>query len=226
MIRFRSLRFSAENDTNASFTSRSYCGIIHAFIAAHARTASSSPGDETKTFLILVASVLFLNTPALAGPGSIMVLADGAGTDCGFVDNGGLVQVYFFHAFTTGATASQFKLDITGTGWVHLGDVWPFPTVIGWSIAGVSIAYGSCQTGTIQLGMANFFGASAPECTTIAIVPDPSSLLGKIEAVDCSNPPQKIFPTGGRGIVNQNESCMCTVPVEETTWGQIKAQYQ
>jgi len=103
-----------------------------------------------KTFLILVALILFLNTPALAGPGSIMVLADPSGTDCGFVDNGGLVQVYFFHAFTT----------------------------------------------------------------------------GDILAVDCSNPGVLIFPTGDRGIANQNQSCMCSVPVEETTWGQIKAQYQ
>jgi hypothetical protein len=219
-------RLKAEYDANAPFNSTGKYVIMHTFIAALARTASHFPGDEMKTFLILVAFILFLSTSALAGPGSIMVLADNAGTSCNFVDTGGLVQVYFFHAFTTGATASQFKLDVENTGWVHLGDVWPFPTVIGWSIVGVSIAYGTCQAGTYQLGMANFFGTSVPECTTIAIVPDPSSLLGKIEAVDCSNPPQKIFPTGGRGIVNQNQSCMCTIPVEETTWGQIKAQYQ
>lgn len=179
-----------------------------------------------KTFLILVVLILFLNTPAIAYPGSIMVMADPSGTDCNFVDAGGLVQVHFFHAFTDGATASQFKLDVDNTGWIHLGDIWPFPTVIGTSIVGVSIGYGSCQAGTFWLGWANFFGKSVPECTYIGIVPDPSSIGGKILAVDCSNPPVKIYPTGGRGIVNQNASCMCTVPVEETTWGQIKAQYQ
>jgi hypothetical protein len=32
--------------------------------------------------------------------------------------------------------------------------------------------------------------------------------------------------TGGQLIVNPAPGCQCSVPVEETTWGQVKALYQ
>ncbi len=156
--------------------------------------------------------------------GSISVAADMMFMECNVVDAGALVQVYLGHVYTDGATASQFKLDVSATGWVHLGDMWAFPTVIGTSISGASVGYGACMAGTIYLGMVNFFGSSAPECTYISIVADPSSLSGEIEGVDCSE--TKFFPTGGQAIVNSNSSCNCGCPVEETTWGRIKATYR
>lgn len=166
--------------------------------------------------LVLSASMVF------AQAGSIGVFADAGATNCNFADAGGLVQVNIVHVNSPGATASQFKL-ATPAGWVHLGDTWNFATVIGSSIAGVSVAYGTCLASPVALGAVNFFGASVTACTLFGIVADPSALSGEIEAVDCAS--FKVFPTGGSGIVNPDVDCNCTTPVQETTWGGVKALY-
>lgn len=166
--------------------------------------------------LVLSASMVF------AQAGSVGVFADVAATDCNFVDAGGLVTVQIVHVYTPGATASQFKLEAPA-GWTHLGDTWNFATVIGSSVVGVSVAYGACFVGPIALGAINFFGGNLAPCTLFSIVPDPASLSGEIEAVDCES--FKVFPTGGSGIVNPDGTCSCTTPVQETTWGGVKALY-
>ncbi len=167
--------------------------------------------------LTMVASLAF------AQAGSIGIFSDAAGSDCNFLDTGGLNQVYILHLNSPGATASQFRLDVTAAGWSHLGDTWNFATVIGNSVAGVSVAYGACFPSPIALGTINFFGANAPACTMINIVADPGALSGEIEAVDCES--FKVFPTGGAGIVNPDGTCDCSTPVQETTWGGVKALY-
>jgi hypothetical protein len=160
-----------------------------------------------------------------SNPGVIGVFTNTAGTSCNFVDTGGLVPVHFFHMYTGGATASQWKLDLGGLPWTHLGDVWPFPTAIGSSIYGVSIGYGSCQTSPIHIGSANFMGSSAPACSLIRIVADPHAPSGRIEGVDCAQ--NKTYPAGGHGRVNPDATCICGhIPVRHTTWGAIKAMYQ
>ncbi len=169
--------------------------------------------------LVLGASMVF------AQAGSVGVFADPGATNCNMVDAGGLVQVYISHVNTTGATASQFML-VPGPGWTHLGDTWNFTTIIGVSIAGVSVAYGGCFSGAIALGVVNFFGSVAPTCTLISIVPDPSAPSGEIEGVDCEEPANKMFPTGGSATVNSDGSCDCSIPVQDTTWGGVKALYR
>jgi hypothetical protein len=114
---------------------------------------------------------------------------------------------------------------VPAAGWVHLGDNWNFQA-IGLSIDGVSVAYGSCFVGPIALGSINFFGAAVPGCSMISIVADPNSPSGEIEGVDCQVVPEKTFPTGGAGRVNSDQTCDCNVPVQDTTWGGIKALYK
>ena len=172
---------------------------------------------------VLIAFMLMLSASmAFAQAGSVGVFADAGATNCNFADAGGLVQVQIVHVNVPCATASQFKLEAPA-GWVHLGDTWNFQTVIGSSIAGVSVAYGADLAGLVVLGSVNFFGASLPACTLFGIVADPTALSGEIEAVDCDT--FKVFPTGGSGIVNPDVDCNCTTPVQETTWGGVKALY-
>jgi hypothetical protein len=178
-----------------------------------------------KRSLLIAICLLFVAGTVFAQAGSIGVFSFCDAFDCNFVDAGGLIQVYMVHVNTPGASASQFMLQ-TPPGWVHLGDIWNFPTIIGTSVTGVSIGYGGCYSSPICLGYANFLGAVSPPCTYFGIVPDPGALSGLIEAVDCAIPANKVFPTGGQGIVNNDGSCSCSVPVEETTWGQLKALYQ
>jgi hypothetical protein len=148
-------------------------------------------------------------TAVSSQPGSIVPYGDiGRGT-CAVTDNGSLVEVYIYHDKARGATASQFKLDVPAA-WTHMGDQWQFPTVIGTSITGVSLGYGRCMTWDIYLGVANFIGSNAPECTILPVMPDPLALSGRIEGVDCATPAAKTYPSGGRVIINPNATCGCT----------------
>ena len=178
-----------------------------------------------KRAMIIACCIVFGASMAFAQAGSVGVFTDPGANGCNFVDTAGLVQVYINHVYTTGATASQFKLDVPA-GWVHLGDTWNFTTIIGVSISGVSVAYGACLADNIALGSINFFGSAAPECTMISIIADPTAPSGNIEGVDCAEPANKFFPTGGAGRVNHTGACDCNVPVEDTTWGGVKALYQ
>jgi hypothetical protein len=181
-------------------------------------------------YLVSVALVLTCCAGTVfAQAGSIVATSDLGGTDCLFVDSGNLVQVYIFHVDHPGATASQWKLDLGGLPWTLLGDQIEFDTVIGSIPTGISIGYGACETAPVYLGVASFFGSSAPACSAIRIGPDPTALSGAIEAVDCSVPAVKVFPLGIGGWVNSDGSCGCSnppLPVEDSTWGQVKALYR
>jgi hypothetical protein len=179
-----------------------------------------------KLLSIIVLTTLLVATASTAQiPGKIAVYADMAGTDCDIVDEGGLLEVHVLHVMTDGARASRFALDASATSWIPLGDNWEFEFVLGSSAEGVSISYQNCLTGSIYLGVALFLGSSTPACTEISVVPDPTALSGKIEAVDCTYD-VRMFPGGGVAVVNADQTCQCTVPAAETTWGGIKELYR
>ena len=180
-----------------------------------------------KRSLLIALVIVCSASMAFAQAGSIGVFADAGGTDCNLVDAGSLVTVHFVHVHHTGATASQWMLDLGGLPWTHLGDLWNTATSIGLSVEGVSLGYGACFSAPYAMGSANFFGSTAPACSVIRIVADPLAPTGGIEGVDCVLPkPNKNVPTGGTGIVNGDETCNCNIPVEETTWGGVKALYR
>jgi hypothetical protein len=159
---------------------------------------TSNGGDATVTVTMVV-------SPVSTEAGAICLFSDQTGTECNIVDAGALVQVHILHVGTDGASASQFRLDASAAGWIHLGDMWNFPIVIGTSVYGVAIAYNECLTSPIALGSAMFFGTSAPEGTPISIVPAPS--VGSIEVVDCQF---NLLPAaGGTAFVNANVPCVC-----------------
>jgi hypothetical protein len=175
--------------------------------------------------LVLGASIAF----AQSNVGSIDVFSDAAYADCNFTDVGGLITVYVLATHSAdGTSASQWMMDIP-SAWMLLGSTSPFQTVIGDPLNGVSIAYGSCITGSFLILTVNFLGdALSPTCSYISIVPDPASPSGLIEIVDCQtpNPSKWLFDALGRGVVNGDQSCACDTPVQDTTWGGIKALYE
>ena len=189
-----------------------------------------------KRLLLLTVAVLCLSGLAFAQQdvGSIDIFSDGGYTSCNVTDAVGLVPVYIVHAHATnGATASQWKLELgAGMTMTSVGESSPYATKIGDSLNGVSIAYGSCQTNPNNLILTvNFFGqGTSTTCSLLSIVPDPAALTGMVEIVDCLQPPNgpnKItLQKGGQARVNPDGTCQCNVPVQETTWGGIKALYQ
>jgi hypothetical protein len=175
-----------------------------------------------KRSVLIALVVVFSASMAFAQAGSIGIYADNTASSCDIVA-AGFAQIHSFHMNAPGATGSQWKLDHP-VAWTHFGDIWEFPTIIGNSSAGVSIGYGACLASPIYLGVSNYGASGDPACTFISVIPDPTSLSGQIEGVDCAA--NKTFPTGGAAYVNGDGSCPCNVPVEETTWGGVKALYQ
>ena len=173
-----------------------------------------------RTALIGVCIVLCA-TVAFAQNGSIAPFSDVGGSDCNFVDGGSLVQVHIFHVNSPGATASEWMLDVTQVGWTHLGDTKDFELVIGTSISGAAVSYGACMPGTFKLMTVNFFGSAADACALIGIVAAPGK--AGVRAVDCAE--NAMLIPGGEGRVNNDGTCSCSVPVEDTTWGALKALY-
>lgn len=128
----------------------------------------------------------------------------------------GVVDVQIYHDHHSGATASQFMLEL-GASAMWLGDNWNF-LAIGSSVSGVSLAYGGCMSAPTYLGSVQIF-VTTPEnmCTDLRIVPDPAAPSGQIEYVDCSgvtwypsgyaflrdfdpcrvNPPENLEPADG-----------------------------
>ncbi len=175
-----------------------------------------------KRILLIGMCLVFCASMAFA-QGSIMVFSDVGASTCTFVDTGGLVQVHIFHMFSPGAKASEWMLDIGGQPWTLLGFVSDFGLIIGDPLSGAAFSYEGCLQGNINLGVANFFGSSAPLCTYIGIVAAPGK--GGVRTVDCQD--FASFIPGGQGIVNPDgSSCDCTTPVEDRTWGGIKALYE
>jgi len=160
-------------------------------------------------------------------PGTIAIFSDAGGTDCNFVEGGYLIFVYFFHIHYDFAMGSRFMVDVTLTDWLFLGDYWDFRLWGGHSVAGVEVYYEACLSGPTYLGFAQFFvSTSAPPCSPIGIVGTPATQSGEIEVIDCTNTWQ--VAAGGQGVVNPDQTCMCSppVPVEQTTWSQVKALYR
>jgi hypothetical protein len=65
-------------------------------------------------------------------------------------DTGGLVEVYVVHKAPEGAMAAEFRIQAPA-GWVLVGTQSRYPTIIGDVRQGISIGYGRCATGSINL---------------------------------------------------------------------------
>lgn len=196
--------------------------------------------------LLLSICLAFAATGAFGQAGMIGVFSDPGGTDCGLYDSGpALAVAYVVHVNAPGATASQFRV-ASGDGFncAWLGDTTNFPTYIGNSQDGISIAYGSCLSSPIHILSINYFCQGLSEtCSWLYICPDYSAPTGQIEVVDCNY--NKLIATGGVLWVNPDwvtcgcwvnasgaqkspASPMCTppTPVAPSTWGAVKSQYR
>ena len=180
-----------------------------------------------KRLLLFTFGALLIAGLALGQAGSIMIFSYPAFSDCNINDYvPGLVTTYVVHMYTTGAMASQWRIESPCNLMVYVGEVIAFATAIGNTQTGISVAYGGCFVGPIHLATINWFaqGLTSP-CCMMSAVEDPGAPSGLIEAVDCAQ--FKVFPTGGQAIINgQINECWCSVPVQETTWGGVKAMYR
>jgi hypothetical protein len=177
--------------------------------------------------LWLLTILLAVPAAALGQAGYIGLYADPAGTVCSVADaGGGEVNVYVVHKATAGAAASQWKIvSDGGFAMAYLGETWS-TTAMGDTQTGVTTSYGSCLSEPVLLCTVTYmsYGVST-SCSSLQVVPDPSSVSGSIEVVDCSS--NRLTAGGGRLIVNPDGSCPCgqASNVQETDWGRIKSLF-
>ena len=167
--------------------------------------------------------------------GFFLVAADSAATSRELSDTSGVCTIYVVQeALHAGAefTAVRFKIsnnDFTG---IWLGDTSGFATV-GNSQDGIAVSYGTCLQPPILVLSVRYFCTGTSGCTTVTLAPDPSSASGQIASYDCTGTP--LSPLGiaelcVNGVVVPDDTgfgiCDCTSPVEEGTWGRIKAIFQ
>jgi hypothetical protein len=178
-----------------------------------------------KRVVFLTVAALFAASMVFAQQGSIGIFRDTAGTNCTLLDAApGLTPYYVVQVNTTGSSACAFAAPKPAClAAQYLSDTGVWPVSLGNSQTLASVGYGACKIGNVHVLTLNYFtmGATAPCCRYF--ITAGTALSGQIETVDCVG--NLYFVTGGQGIVNSNGTCLCNVPVEDTTWGGVKALY-
>jgi hypothetical protein len=182
-----------------------------------------------RTLLIALCVVLGAGMAmAQSVPGSIGLFSDTGGTNCNLADVGppGLLSFYAVHVYGNNVASSMWMIDTPEcNAMTYLSDTAVFPVTSGFSYSGISVAYGTCLSGPIHILTLNYFASGlTPPCCTFTVVASPASTYGEIEAADCNI--IRMFASGGSLVVNADETCDCNIPVDEATWGGIKAMYQ
>jgi hypothetical protein len=190
-----------------------------------------------RVLLVVIVTIAVTASTAVAqNYGTIGVYADFGGCDCEIDDLfAGMVTVYVVHrGIVDGVTASQFVVEGSGgMAMVHVSEAsigGPIH-ITGSIVDGYGVHYGTCVTGDLTIMTIQYFaqGTSA-QCSRLDVVAAPTSVLGEVEVSDCDY--QLHAATGLGAYVNATIDCACTsalctpVPVEEKTWGGIKALYR
>jgi hypothetical protein len=155
--------------------------------------------------------------------GRIAIFSDEALTDPYLLDDGyRQVDIYVGHVDHYGVTGSQFMIQVDpGFTGHYLGETSPWsPIVIGTAMTGMSVSYAQCAVADLIVVKLTFFlsGTSSP-CSGLSVVGHPDSYTGDEICVGCSFVEIPCDPPGALQV-------NCTVPVESTTWGRVKALYR
>ncbi len=180
---------------------------------------------------VLISGFLVLCSSAVQAD-HVSIYADQLGGSCGLTNlqpppaNNPL---YIIHKFNgNGTSASQFKVnDLSGL--FAASQTTTFLVLGTWN-TDLSVSYGGCVVGDINVMTLNFlwFGTPISGCNnTLTVVAAPTSPIpGEVATVECDF--ATLTPaTGGRANVGStaNECCI-DIATEENTWGGIKALYQ
>jgi hypothetical protein len=153
----------------------------------------------------------------------------------------GLRTVYVRQSPNFGATASRFRLALSpGATMTYISEVPSFSS-LGNTQDGITLCYGSCvdDFGFLLVAVTFQSFANDQNCSQVMILPHPSS--ESIEVINCLGQPEiaygkNLFILAPGGICGcpvahlvpgtpQVFGC-APVPVEETTWGRVKALYR
>ena len=180
-------------------------------------------------FVLLMAGLMASAPTARAqNDGAILLFSDPDYTSCSVIDVADQeYTVYIVHVDDSGVIASQFRVrNEAGLTYVREQILW---TVLGNTQSGMTVLYDNeCVSGEILVGTVGYAGTgTSSSCSYLSIAPFGFG-VNEVEATTCEPEPEKIIPFPGRLFVNPDPSCPCelVVPVEETSWGRIKALYE
>ncbi|MFQ5511971.1 MAG: hypothetical protein ACE5EO_08995 [Candidatus Krumholzibacteriia bacterium] len=191
-----------------------------------------------KAFLISVSTALvcvcLVATTASAQESHIRIFADTDGTDCrpqDLVPN--VFQVHVVQIRVAGSQAAEFTVT-TGGGFdgVFLGEVLSRQDAVqvGNAESGTAIGLGICLAGPVHFLTLRYFceGKSA-RCSYFEVSEYVRDNYRGLNYVDCDL--NMVAAAGGRTYINGGQDCPCdipgfTTPVEESTWGGVKALYR
>lgn len=185
-----------------------------------------------KKFVLTVLALVVIAGPAFAQSGDISGYADAAGTNCNIGDTlpFAFIDVFFLHKHTSGGTAAQFTVTLTGgSSLVYISSTEaPGMLRLGDANVDMSIAYGGCVVGDFLIATVRYLGnGTSAACSRVTLTPAPTTpIVGEIAMVDCENPANLAVPGKGEAIINPDGTCSCNVSVSEKTWGGIKALYR
>ena len=180
-----------------------------------------------KKVLLSMLAVICMSSLAYAQPGTafgtIDIFADPALTSCN-VTTAAVFPVYIGHTNTAGATASAFHIDHPAD-FVFLGEVQAQGLKLGSSENGVGLSYNTCLSGTFLILTVQYATQGSPTCGLMTILGDLTHVSQQVAIVNCSEISSR-YDQGGQARVNPDGTCQCSVPVQQTTWGGIKALYE
>jgi hypothetical protein len=177
-----------------------------------------------KILLFLV--VCFIITAGVAqaqSPGSIGIYDRSDGLGHCLNNESDLLLAYVVHGYAPGVTSCRFAVEVTGAELTYIGFYSDF-TCTGNPIDGVTVDYGICLVSPIYVMRIIYTGVSDP-CDLICVVDDPRTPPVGVYSTDCYSNEMSAGHECNRINVDGIQ-CRCTVPVEETTWGKVKALYR
>lgn len=188
---------------------------------------------------VVVASILPAANPSNAvaqgQSTTVTVFADASGSQCTLSEgNNSDFSVYIIHKIPPGwgYVGSRFRLLASpGNKATYIGETIHLPYYFGDTQSGIEVEYAYCVSGSLLLATVVYHAndTSSP-CSYFEVVPHPhpQNFSGGIDVMDCFFDTSSAA-TMGRLYVNPVEGeCApwCTVAVEPSTWGQVKALYR
>ena len=186
---------------------------------------------------IMITAFVCISLPTFLHAGTIALSGTPDGTDCAVIDsNPGIVEVHIVLTDITGVSAVQFwapKPDCWD-GAVWMGDEFAFPLFIGDTQnndIGVSVAFSACLDAPVYVGSMTFNTSGAGTlCCPYPVLKANRDNYPEIDGpiiVVCTDPPRVAGVTAS-AIVNPTPECACQspTPVQETTWGAVKALFR
>jgi hypothetical protein len=181
-----------------------------------------------KQAFVIATALVMMASAGLAQNGSLALYADPGFLDCSFLDTSvGPVVVYVVHRAPAGASGVHFRL-APSPGFTCAYQSVDFGSGfgIGSPTSGAGVSYGLCATTDILVATVTYscLGTSAT-CAYLSAEADPNYPSGQLVATDCEVLPGSSSIPGSKLYANPNNTCGCSVGVEPSTWGEIKALY-